>query len=390
MAFNKLKETLSTTPILMYTDYSKPFGLITDVSELGLGAALYQEQDHGTEQPITFASRALSDLEWKYHPGKLKFLTLKWAITEKFQEYLYGGCPFEVWTDNNPLTYLLTTAKLDATGHCWVGHLANYNLSLKYIKGNTNVVTDALSRVEVQLDPAMVSATLVGAVIRLDEYAKVDSIDNTDTLSRDVEEKAILAKAVNSMDCKWTKIQHADVVIAAVIHWLESGKKGSIMTALPEDTPEADCKSLKREANRFHLVNRLLYHNAGADTQSISVKQFLVPTLHWIEAIKGCHHDASHQGLERTMALMKEQYFWPSMNEDIHSQIAKYQRCTAWRKPAEKAPLQLIHATMPLKLFHLDYFQIENPNEKGKIEAKYVLMVTDHFTRYMMGFITPD
>ncbi len=46
--------------------------------------------------------------------------------------------------------------------HHWVGHLANYNFSLKYIKGNTNVVADALSRVEVRLDPAMVSATLAG------------------------------------------------------------------------------------------------------------------------------------------------------------------------------------------------------------------------------------
>ncbi len=81
------------------------------------------------------------------------------------------------------------------------------------------------------------------------------------------------------------------------------------------------------------------------------------------------------------MALMREQYFWPSMNEDICNQIAKYWRCTAWRKPVEKAPLQPIHAMMPLKLFHLDYFQIKNPNEKGKIEAKNVLMVTNHFTR---------
>ena len=121
-----------------------------------------------------------------------------------------------------------------------------------------------------------------------------------------MEEKAILAKAVNSTDCKWTEIQHANAVIAAVIHWLKGRKKGSIMTALPEDTPEADCKSLKREANRSHLVNRLLYHDAGANTQSISVKQFFVPTSHQIEAIKGCHHNTGHQGLERTMALMKE------------------------------------------------------------------------------------
>ena len=49
VAFNKLKEALSTTPVLIYADYSKPFRLVTDVSELGLGAALYQEQDNRME-----------------------------------------------------------------------------------------------------------------------------------------------------------------------------------------------------------------------------------------------------------------------------------------------------------------------------------------------------
>ena len=71
-------------------------------------------------------------------------------------------------------------------------------------------------------------------------------------------------------------------------------------------------------------------------------------------------------------------------------QIATCQRCTTWQKPAEKAPLQLIHAMMPLELFYLNYFQIKNPNTRGKIEAKNVLMVTDHLTRYIMGFFTQD
>ncbi len=88
---DKLKEALSTAPVLAYADYSKPFGLITDASELGLGVALYQEQDDRMERPIAFTSRALSDSEQKYYPGQLEFLALKWAITEKFQEYLYGG-----------------------------------------------------------------------------------------------------------------------------------------------------------------------------------------------------------------------------------------------------------------------------------------------------------
>ena len=77
----------------------------------------------------------------------------------------------------------------------------------------------------------------MGAVIRLDECAKVDNIDDSDTLSGEVEEKMILAKAANSVECKWADIQCADVVIASVIHWLEGGKKGSVMMALPEDTP---------------------------------------------------------------------------------------------------------------------------------------------------------
>ena len=49
VTFDKLKEALSTAPVLAYADYSKPFGLITDASELGLRVALYQEQDDGTE-----------------------------------------------------------------------------------------------------------------------------------------------------------------------------------------------------------------------------------------------------------------------------------------------------------------------------------------------------
>ncbi len=64
-------------------------------------------------------------------------------------------------------------------------------------------------------------ATLVGAVVGLDECTKVDNIDDSDTLNRDMEEKVTLAKVVNSTDCKWTEIQCTD----AVIHWLEGGKR---------------------------------------------------------------------------------------------------------------------------------------------------------------------
>ena len=72
-------------------------------------------------------------------------MALKWSITDRFHEYLYGG-HFEVYTDNNPLTYVLTTAKLDAAGQCWIASLANYNFKIFYRSGKLNVEADALSR----------------------------------------------------------------------------------------------------------------------------------------------------------------------------------------------------------------------------------------------------
>ena len=52
-----------------------------------------------------------------------------------------------MYTNNNPLTYLLTTAKLDATGQQWVASLANYNFKIFYKSGKLNVEADALSHI---------------------------------------------------------------------------------------------------------------------------------------------------------------------------------------------------------------------------------------------------
>ena len=114
-SFKTLKEACTTAPILAYPDYSLPFILHTDSSTDALGAVLYQKQKEGT-RVIAYASRALTASEANYHLHKLEFLALKWVVTDKFKEYLYGGNWFEVYTNNNPLNYILSTAKLDACG----------------------------------------------------------------------------------------------------------------------------------------------------------------------------------------------------------------------------------------------------------------------------------
>ena len=145
-AFDVLKKLCTTVPMLAYADFTKPFKLHTDVCGTGLGAVLYQTQEDGTKAVTAYASRSLSKAKSHYPAHKLEFLTLKWAVVEKFHEYLYGST-FNVHTDNNPLTYILTTAKLDAASHCWVASLANYNFRLHNRAGKTNIDADALSRV---------------------------------------------------------------------------------------------------------------------------------------------------------------------------------------------------------------------------------------------------
>ena len=126
--------------------FKAPFILHTDASSDGLGAVIYQNLN-GLRRVIAYASRSLSPSERNYPAHKLEFLALKCAITDKFHEYLYGA-EFHVFTDNNLLTYILATAKLDATGHRWVAALFNYTFSILYKPGKTNKDADALSKIQ--------------------------------------------------------------------------------------------------------------------------------------------------------------------------------------------------------------------------------------------------
>ena len=143
-AFDLIIEKLTSPPVLAFADYSRPFVLNVDASGDGLGAVLYQEQK-GIGRVVAYASRGFRATECNYPAQKLEFLALKWAVCDKFHDYLYGN-KFMVRADNNPLTYVLTTAKLDATGHRWLAALSSYNFQLQYRSGRKNQDADAFSR----------------------------------------------------------------------------------------------------------------------------------------------------------------------------------------------------------------------------------------------------
>lgn len=142
-AFNLVVESLTTAPVLGFADPQKPYVLHTDASTTGLGVVLYQEQE-GHLRVIGYASRGLSRSESCYSAHKLEFVALKWSLTEKFSDYLYGN-QFTVVTDSNPLTYILTSAKLDATSYTWLAALSTFSFRLPYRPGKQNGDADGLS-----------------------------------------------------------------------------------------------------------------------------------------------------------------------------------------------------------------------------------------------------
>ena len=77
-------------------------------------------------------------MERNYPVHKQEFLVLKWAVTEKYKDYLYG--------QKFTVTYALTTAQLDATGHRWLAAMASYDFNIVYRPGKNNADADALSR----------------------------------------------------------------------------------------------------------------------------------------------------------------------------------------------------------------------------------------------------
>ena len=99
----ELKDRLTTTPVLAYPDYSRPFILDTDASDFGIGAVLAQHDD-GHECVVAFASRTLSKSERRYCVTERELLAVV-VFTQHFRPYLLGR-EFILCTEHGSLTWL--------------------------------------------------------------------------------------------------------------------------------------------------------------------------------------------------------------------------------------------------------------------------------------------
>jgi len=367
-AFDKLVQAVTDTPVLAYADFSRPFLLQTDASTSGLGAILSQEVE-GTWHPIAFASRGLTPSEANYPAHKLEFLALKWAVCQKFYDYLYGA-KFEVITDNNPLTYVMTTAKLDATGLRWVAALSSFDFSIRYKPGKQNCAADALSRLNDEY--LHWSEDTVKAVCN-----GVEREDLITSMSLSVGTMLDESVSTTSMSRnEWAKLQADDRSIDPIIRALQGREKFT--------SEDPDARKLWTHRKRLIFEEDVLYRTCTVSGKTL--KQLVLPKASRTEAMKMLHDDMGHFGRNRMLDLLRTRFFWPGMIDEVKAYVENCMSCIKRKRWEPRAELVNIKTSYPMEMVSMDYLSLET-SIGGHSN---ILVLTDHFTRFAMAIPTKN
>ena len=355
-------------------DFKSPFTLHADASSDGLGQCYTRTRMvRGELQQIPQGVYLKSESNYPVH--KLEILALKWSITDKFHEYLYGT-EFQVFTDNKPLTYVLTTAKLNATGHRWVAALSNNTFSITYKPGKANRDADALSRIKwpeaVELPSQSVHANCEGLQA---PHSKME------TLCHGAQAVGVLSPdnmPPGMTPLEWSQAQTKDPALCQITEAIQHKTIGKLK--MKKDM-SSDLKAFLRIGKQLKLKQGILYRKSQVSS-SRAMLQLVLPTEYRHKAMAGCHDQIGHLDQDRVLELLKDRFYWPGMHMDVASYINSCPICIRRKSQPDVPPLLNKEATQPLELFHLDYSQIK-PN-KGNTEN--VLIVTDHFNRYAQAY----
>ena len=385
-AFNTLKAAMTSAPVLGYADFSQPFVLETDASHDGLSAILSQVQD-GQQRVIAFASRRLRPTEKNqvnYSSFKLEFLAMKWAITEKFRDYLLGAS-FTVLTDNNPLAHF-RTAKLGALEQRWAAQLAQFTFDVKYRPGTTNPA-DALSRLPQPmatnpdpeasdhhslLDQFSQSTAIPPEVAQLEESMCDTALTPSIGTVSDI---VVLDHQRSPTELR--QLQDED----SVIH--------PVLTAWPTKPCAGDdrqLRSLVQQHKRLVCKDGVLYRQC-ADPTLGRLEQLVLPSSMRPDILAAVHDNMGHQGAERTLRLLRPRVYWPGMFHDVHNYVAGCTRCIQARSNTSvRTTSTAIIASRPLQILAIDFTKLE-PSSDGQDN---VLVLTDVFTKFTQAIPTRD
>ena len=368
-AFDTLKQKLTQSPVLAFADFSLPFRLYTDASLAGLGAVLSQIQQ-GREYVIAYASRSLHPAEKNdsnYSAFKLELVALKWAITEKFRDFLWGA-KFTVFTDHQPLLHL-KTARLRAVEQRWISQLENYDFDLRYRPGRENTNADALSRQEMVEEVS----------VRVVTYRPPDNGTSSHSMEQEVQDQEWGWRPQ-----RWINLQSTDPNLARLRLLLSTGTKPPGQACKKEP---AGVRDLLQQWPRLSLLDGVLVRRMQDSNTQELYQQIVVPLSERQSVWGTLHTSAGHLGTERTLYALRRRFYWPRMERCNQEWVAACERCSLRKARTEgRAPLVPIVTSAPLEVLGMDFLTLSRPADM----YKYLLVVTDLFSRFAWVIPTKD
>ena len=261
------------------------------------------------------------------HSGKLEFLALKWAIVEQFRDYLYYSPPFLVYTDNNLLTYILTTAKLNACALRWVRELANFKFTIHYKPGKSHRDADGFSRMPLDMETYMSECTEETSQDVIDAAITAVSLQapgNKDWIRSLAGPSQVLdtnkhipavqpapPSKINPVDLAAAQARDKD--IGPLIVYKQNYSKP---TAAQLQSYSHQTKLLAYECNKLILgKDGILRRKCGP------YQQVVLPSRFHLLVYEELHANMGHLGPERVFQLTREQFSsksLPSPNQENH------------------------------------------------------------------------
>lgn len=323
--FETLKKKLSSAPILAPPDFSVSFCLQTDASQYGLGIVLTQIQND-QEVVIAYASRTLNKAEQNYSVTEKECLAIVWGISK--MRYYLEGYSFTVLTDHASLRWLQTISSPTGRLARWNVYLQQFDFTIKFRKGKSNLVADALSR-----------------DLNTNENHTEDFTDET-------------AFVIDVSDqCVWYR------------------NLSKAVSANPDRYPDFSVKD--------GLLYRHLHHSLNFTDRDKAWKLCVPEPLR--RKVLSENHDAptaGHLGIAKTIARITENYYWPGMNGDISRYVRNCVSCQEFKtsQGTIHGKMGTCNASQPWEYVSMD---IVGPLVRSSRGNKYLVVLQDKFTKWV-------
>ena len=371
-AFQFIKDSLTTVPLLAYPDPNKPYTLYTDASDTCIGACLTQTCDE-EEKPIYYLSHKLSRSQCKWSTVEKEAYAIHFSL-QKLDYYLHNA-EFVIKTDHKPLKYLLDSPMQNRKIQLWALGMAGYNCKVEYIEGTTNTCADLLSR---HPENTGLEKERLEVGVDLDINENTYQVNVLDSSNFDPKTYASCDLPVKDSieKCDLTDFKDFDMFVEQ--------SKDDDLTAVKLKLDKGDLGKDKQK--HYLVVENLLYYISNVEDDPYL--RLYVPKQLRSVVIEQYHDMNGHMGVQKTFDSIRRKYYWPNLFKELNDFVTACVVCQTRSLQKVKQPLQETDIPpYPMAKISLD---LSGPYPTSMSGNRYIIAFVDWFSGWPEAFAVPD